>query len=473
MCIVAEDDTIYRSTSAVAMQHIEDDVYSVWNRYLPSVLFFNGDGIKLLEHMRTNNRPLREFIGFKSILKKMILNNLLYSGQDDPYKNDFLRGGELLLEEIGKSIEKHYKEKLPFGSFTIFNYSCNLACPYCIANFVREKNYSCAIKKPKKEKINRLLRVLDQLFQNSVNKNDWEGRIMFNGGEILLEWDTIKTVVNYVKSKYPRARVVFDINTNATLITEEIAEFLANHKFKTIGISIDGYKEAHNKTRRYHNGRGSYDDVINGIRLLNKYLPTPVDSYQGTLVREHDLRIEKLMLMKKKYNFKRARLAVNLLGISREDSKYMADLYNKIVVKSIEKGWSIDDNYFRSYNAILNLKAKKFTFYCAGLTNFAGKILYYNLDSEMVNIPCAFVSDVQVSLDDINDDIYHPLVFQKGLNFLRRRFDTFREVCADCEIAGICRGGCIIKGIDPSNRKNESACIFQKETWRNFLIYVH
>ncbi|MDI6699401.1 MAG: hypothetical protein QME85_10775 [Candidatus Saccharicenans sp.] len=64
----------------------------------------------------------------------------------------------------------------------------------------------------------------------------------------------------------------------------------------------------------------------------------------------------------------------------------------------------------------------------------------------MVNIVCNYATDVQVSLDEINDDIYHPLIFEKGLSFLRRRFETFKEACGNCEIAGICRGGMYIKG---------------------------
>jgi radical SAM protein with 4Fe4S-binding SPASM domain len=464
-----EDNTIYRTSSAVAIEDIGNNRYAVWNRYFPSILFLNKDGIKFLKYMSINNNPYKKFMGFKRILRKMISNNLMYSGPEDAYKNEFLQSGELLLEKISKSMCKHYNERLPYGTLTIFNYTCNLKCPYCVVNYVRSGNH-VRVKKTKGEKINRLLNCIDKLLHNSESGKEWVGRIVFNGGEIILEWEMIKAVVIYIKSKYPRAQVEFDINTNATLITEEIAKFFAQNKFKNIGISIDGYRETHNKTRCYRDGTGSFDDVIRGLNILNRHLPHHIESYQGTLVREHELEIEKLMDMKN-YGFKRARLGVNLLGITQEDAKQMADLLFKIATTSIECGWNVEDNYFISYKSILNTKDTKFTFYCRGFTDFSAKILYYNFDTQMVNIVCNYATDVQVSLDEINDDIYHPSIFEKGLNFLHRRFETFKEACGNCEIAGICRGGCILRGIDPLNNKNEAACQFQKEMWKNFLKY--
>ena len=466
-----QDNMIYRTSTAVTIQYVGNSHYAVWNRYMPSVYFLNEDGIKLLKYMYKNNNPYKIFKGFKRILRKMISNNLLYSEPEDPYKKNFLKSGELLLKKIDKSMRKVYAERTPYRTFSIFNRTCNLKCPYCIVSYVRNKNHK-HVKKTKKEKIERLLKCIDRLFHNPDSDKGWIGSIVFNGGEILLEWEMIKTVVNYIKIKYPRASVEFSINTNATLITEEIAKFLAKHKFESIGISIDGYRKTHNKTRCYRDGTGSFDDVIRAINILNRYLSHPIESYQGTLIPKHELDIEKLMEMKN-YNFKKARLGVNLLGITQEDSKKMADLLFKVAIKSIENEWKIGDYHFISYISILSKKRKGFTFYCRGLTDLAGKGLYYNIDTEMVNILCSYVTDVQVSLNEINDDIYHPLVFEKGLNFLRRRFETFKEVCKDCEIAGICRGGCLMTGIDPFNKKNEAACIFQKETWKHFLKYSY
>ena len=90
----------------------------------------------------------------------------------------------------------------------------------------------------------------------------------------------------------------------------------------------------------------------------------------------------------------------------------------------------------------------------------------------MVNILCNNVTGCQVKLEEINNNIYHPLIFEKGFMCLKRRFEMFKQKCQDCEISGICRGGCILTGIDAYNKMNETACTFQKETWKYYINYL-
>jgi len=472
MRLQIKDTEIYRTSSSIVIQDLENNRFAVWNRYIPSIVFLNEDGVKLLKYMFSNPEPYENFKGLKRIIRKMISNNLLYSKQEDSYKEEFLKAGEINLKRIHESMIKQYQKKLPFLEFVIINQACNLKCPYCVVNYVRNKNHK-PVKKTRKAKVKRLLNCIDQFFRTPQNEKKIVGRrINFNGGEILLEWPIIQTVVNYIKNEYPDETIEFNINTNATLITEEIAKFFVLHSFNTIGISIDGYRETHNTTRKYHNGAGSFDDVIRAKNTLDRYLSHPSEFYQGTLVNEHKLELDKLLEMKK-YGFKRARLGVNLLEITPKQAKHMADLHFKMAITSIENDFKAMDTYFDTYDSVLNTQGTGFTFHCMGLSDLAGKCLYYNVDTEMVNTLCSFTTDVQISLNEINDDIYHSLIFEKAINFLRKRFETFKEVCEDCEIAGICRGGCVLTGIDSYNMKNEAACLFQKETWKNFLRYMY
>jgi uncharacterized protein len=59
----------------------------------------------------------------------------------------------------------------------------------------------------------------------------------------------------------------FSLTTNATLLTEEIADFLAEHKIG-VTVSIDGDKELHDRMRIFHNGKGSYDIIAPKIKML-------------------------------------------------------------------------------------------------------------------------------------------------------------------------------------------------------------
>lgn len=57
------------------------------------------------------------------------------------------------------------------------------------------------------------------------------------------------------------------LQTNATLVTDEWARFLARERFG-VGVSVDGPREAHDRTRIRVDGSGSYDAVIEGLERL-------------------------------------------------------------------------------------------------------------------------------------------------------------------------------------------------------------
>lgn len=70
--------------------------------------------------------------------------------------------------------------------------------------------------------------------------------ISFYGGESLIEYKLIKQVVEYVRGK--NVNINFAMNTNLTLLTEDILDFLIKYQF-AITISLDGPKEVHDLYR--------------------------------------------------------------------------------------------------------------------------------------------------------------------------------------------------------------------------------
>lgn len=185
--------------------------------------------------------------------------------------------------------------------------------------------------------------------------------------------------------------------------------------------------------------------------------------------------LHNFLLEPEKYNFTSARLGINLLGISHEEAERIADIHFEMAIKSEESGWSLMDAHFKAFHSVLSAKnhEKRFNFFCRGFTDTVGRILYYNMDMEKVNLLCHYVTDANINLDEVDYEIYHPTIFEKGLNYLKNRFETFRRYCASCEIAGICRGGCVITGLDSYNRLNEAACVFLRKTWRNYITLAY
>jgi uncharacterized protein len=62
-------------------------------------------------------------------------------------------------------------------------------------------------------------------------------------------------------------RCVHQFQTNGTLITEAWCEFMRKHQM-LVGLSIDGPAEVHDRHRKDRRGRGTYDRVMRGARLL-------------------------------------------------------------------------------------------------------------------------------------------------------------------------------------------------------------
>ena len=104
-----------------------------------------------------------------------------------------------------------------------------------------------------------------ELKQNFLN-------ITFFGGEPLLRMDAIKKGVKLAKSMVKNRRselpkdfqLSFFVNTNGTLATEEIFDFLKKEKIQ-IYLSLDGPERKHNISRKKVNGKGSFGDIASNI----------------------------------------------------------------------------------------------------------------------------------------------------------------------------------------------------------------
>jgi len=94
----------------------------------------------------------------------------------------------------------------------------------------------------------------------------------FYGGEPMLEFELIKRCVEYTESQVEGKTIRFNVTSNGTILTEEIMDFLAEKNF-LLSISLDGSKEEHDVTRKFANGDGSFDTVINNIKSIQKRYP--------------------------------------------------------------------------------------------------------------------------------------------------------------------------------------------------------
>jgi radical SAM protein with 4Fe4S-binding SPASM domain len=466
-----DTEHIFQTAKDICLEPLNEGKFAVWNKYAPAVMFINQDCLKLLEYMKENQHPYKEFKGVKSVLRKLIHHHIICKKENNNYHQQFLNSGLNHLQTIEESMKNQTDKKLPYVELTFVNKACNLNCSYCILKYIKDST-PLPVKQSSSKKLEKVIRIIDQFLERSA-ENTMRRRIHFNGGEILLEFNIIENVFNHVRKNYPNEKIEFTINTNATLINEDIARFLVKKKFNNVTISIDGYKQNSDQTRVYHDGTSAFEDIIKGMSYLNQFRKKPIDFFQGTISANHSFDPNRVQEMKQ-FGFKRARLGVDLLGITPNEAKKMAKLHFNMVIESLNKDILVKDDYLETFKSAVEDKPinSHFHFYCSGLTSLAGKMICYNIDTDHLNLLCSFATGVQVSFSDAKNNIYHESLFEKGIDFLKARFQTFTDNCLDCSLASICKGGCFMTGIDPANVINKGACAFQNEAWKQFLRHT-
>jgi uncharacterized protein len=142
---------------------------------------------------------------------------------------------------------------------------CNLNCEYC---FYLEKQ---ALFGPG-EQYRMSDEVLSAFISNYISSQPTPiVEFVWQGGEpTLLGLEFFRQVVELQKPLAGTKTVTNSLQTNGTLLTDEWCSFLWKNKFM-VGISIDGPKEIHDRYRRDRNGNGTFDQVMRGLRLLQKH----------------------------------------------------------------------------------------------------------------------------------------------------------------------------------------------------------
>lgn len=92
---------------------------------------------------------------------------------------------------------------------------------------------------------------------------------------------------------------MYYITTNGWLLTDDVQKFLYENKFNTI-VSIDGYKENHDRNRLTATGQKSFDVVFDNYnRMESKY---PDASLGAASCMNYKTDVEKIMNFSNKSN---------------------------------------------------------------------------------------------------------------------------------------------------------------------------
>lgn len=190
--------------------------------------------------------------------------------------------GLLFTEDVYKDYILDFKKRKTVVKALCLHiaHDCNLACKYCFAEegeyHGRRALMSFEVGK----------KALDFLIDNSGNRRNLE--VDFFGGEPLMNWEVVKQLVKYGRSKEKEynKNFRFTLTTNGVLLNDEIMEFL-NEEMSNVVLSLDGRKEVNDAMRPFRNGKGSYDLIVPKFQKLAQSREQKDYYVRGTFTRNN------------------------------------------------------------------------------------------------------------------------------------------------------------------------------------------
>ena len=162
-------------------------------------------------------------------------------------------------------------ERTPLNTLVLtLTTGCNLGCSYCYREDLTTPRAASRIER------DTAMRGIDLLLREAVDHP--RVNVVFFGGEPLTRFATLRELVDYAERQAAAVGkgVDFSLTTNATLLTDEILAFFAQHRFG-ISVSMDGDELSHDRYRLTIGGKGTYKQVAQNVkRLLAAGIGRPV-----------------------------------------------------------------------------------------------------------------------------------------------------------------------------------------------------
>lgn len=326
-------------------------------------------------------------------------------------------------------------ESFPLTTIVLnVNTGCNLACSYCYKEDLdtpakgRRMSYETAVKS------------IDLLLRESPDRDSYN--IVFFGGEPLSNLPLIREVVTYAEPRFAEAgkTVNFTLTTNATLLTEEIVDWLDAHRFG-LTVSMDGPKALHDRHRKTLGGKGSYDVVAAKVRmLLARYRSRPVGA-RVTLTAG-------VTAVETIWDHLKNELGFAEVGFSPVTSGEMTAFnLSSDELQSVFEGMKrLGERYRREARAGRNI----------GFSNMH-QLMQDLYEGRSKALPCGagvgmLAVDHEGGLNlchrftgsdmDRYGDVEQGIARQRLASFIEARADRTDKGCATCRIRNLCAGGC-------------------------------
>ena len=329
---------------------------------------------------------------------------------------------------------------------------CNLACEYCFEGNGKNRCYPNIklINQKFEDGIDYFDTYIDEIY--SIN-NSRTTKMIFHGGEPLLIKDyNLRKVMERQKEK--QHNILWSLQTNGTLINEQYITLFKEFSV-SVGVSIDGLKDQHNKYRVFKNGNPTFDIVFNNLK---KMLESGI--HCGILATISNINIGNLIEFYELFADKDVNFSFNALypNVNNNKAELTSGEYAKAICGLFDY-WISDENH--------NMSIRPFERIIQGFVKpeFGNPGCHWSkdcskgfvaIDSEGKLYPCEhWVGNKEFCFGNIDDGLIEALKKNTGLC---GRTDYLADSdCRDCKIFKYCYGGC------PWNAYVSHGTVFSKD----------
>lgn len=303
---------------------------------------------------------------------------------------------------------------------------CNLSCSYCYAKPFKSEKYSVLPIELLEKIVREAFSVTDNLI------------VSFHGGEpTMAGLEFFKKYMIIVKRyKKKNQKIVNMIQTNATLIDNEMAKFFKDNEF-VVSISLDGDEGCHNKNRYDYRKNGSFSKTIRGVQILrdNNIFPPVIATVSKNT---YDFGLDNFNFFVEN-GFTEIKYSP-VYDSNADDFSISSDQYFDYIKTIFYRWLEIKDKNIkvREIDEILMWLSNKSLCLCSN----QGKCLNWISVDELGNLyPCEYLRITNPYGNIKNISLFEVFKSETYNNF-KKKVLSVPEKCKHCTLYQLCHNGC-------------------------------
>lgn len=336
-------------------------------------------------------------------------------------------------------------------------FRCDMACEYCFYHQLQKPSQLMSFQ------------ALESLIKETyrANTSSQLANFIWHGGEPLVAGKEFYQEVLKLQEKYNKKgqKTINGLQTNGTLLDKKWAEFFKKNGFE-IGVSLDGPQEYHDRYRQYQGGKGSFEDVMRGIKILKENdIPFGVVSVVTNATVHYPGEVFQFFVENEIYNIKFSRALGRASSGELLEFAPDPDEYGNFLLQILELWLEKDDprlNITPINEIFTSLVRGESGLECL-FSNKCGRFWIVNANGDVHACISEGIGEKWKfgNITDGFETIIGSPVFQKFEELVKE----LRKPCLRCKWYNICKGGCTIDyelGFPSLGKRNVLCRSFQR-----------